>query len=521
MRDRFIVILGLLCVIGAGCQIGVAGEIAAEDPTMIDDLNRDSSEDIRLPASGGQECSRDIEGNIIECPDVCGDDQCGLSEDCGSCEDDCGACEAATFCGDGLCQAQEAESCQTCPGDCGACPEEQFCGDGLCSDESSETCENCPGDCGACNEPLYCGDGQCSSPEEDCASCNVDCGACPAEAICGNGILDEGEFCDDSNQVSGDGCSAGCQVEETEEGAPQCSATYGIPVSGDARIGNDPYTGHPIASVLQGQHAVFDLGQLVPAGEVIEYAAYLDINSSAVNIRHSFAEVEDVYLQQHEQVANLRQTVENRTIRTSLVLPIATRFIRFEPLDGETRLRRVATCGADVNICGDGIVEGDEECDDNHTDGDGCSHTCQVEENIVGECVPSYGQVMREQVLNDATAANQVDGDFARVNPIGSAVDFDLGRAVPAGTQIDVVYDAPVVPQTNRSDMSILDAGPLAPSMLSPDFQVVVNAPVGDPNTSRQVYTYTTTRTIRYVRIQDSGAEFLDIDGVAICGASI
>ncbi|MEM1413355.1 MAG: DUF4215 domain-containing protein [Myxococcota bacterium] len=33
------------------------------------------------------------------------------------------------------------------------------------------------------------------------------------EATCGNGALDPGEFCDDGNQVAGDGCTAACTVE--------------------------------------------------------------------------------------------------------------------------------------------------------------------------------------------------------------------------------------------------------------------------------------------------------------------
>merc|ERR1712072_1172020 len=33
-----------------------------------------------------------------------------------------------------------------------------------------------------------------------------------------------------------------------------------------------------------------------------------------------------------------------------------------------------------LSICGNGIVEGSEDCDDgNHNDGDGCSHVCQTE----------------------------------------------------------------------------------------------------------------------------------------------
>ena len=31
--------------------------------------------------------------------------------------------------------------------------------------------------------------------------------------ICGDGVTDPGETCDDGNQVSGYGCSAGCQTE--------------------------------------------------------------------------------------------------------------------------------------------------------------------------------------------------------------------------------------------------------------------------------------------------------------------
>ena len=36
----------------------------------------------------------------------------------------------------------------------------------------------------------------------------------PAEPVCGNGDLEEGEVCDDSNVISGDGCSAFCELEE-------------------------------------------------------------------------------------------------------------------------------------------------------------------------------------------------------------------------------------------------------------------------------------------------------------------
>lgn len=38
---------------------------------------------------------------------------------------------------------------------------------------------------------------------------------CADIPYCGNGVLDAGEQCDDSNTVSGDGCSSTCKVEDT------------------------------------------------------------------------------------------------------------------------------------------------------------------------------------------------------------------------------------------------------------------------------------------------------------------
>lgn len=45
---------------------------------------------------------------------------------------------------------------------------------------------------------------------------------CLEETICGDGIVDEGEECDDGNNVGGDGCSAMC----TDEGGQGCTPGY-------------------------------------------------------------------------------------------------------------------------------------------------------------------------------------------------------------------------------------------------------------------------------------------------------
>jgi cysteine-rich repeat protein len=62
------------------------------------------------------------------------------------------------------------------------------------------------------------------------------------------------------------------------------------------------------------------------------------------------------------------------------------------------------TC--DQPVCGDGVLEGDEACDDGNTaDGDGCSATCTVEQD---DCACGDGVLDAGETCDDG---NTVDGD--------------------------------------------------------------------------------------------------------------
>ena len=145
---------------------------------------------------------------------------------------------------------------------------------------------------------------------------HCDSGACVNYSICGNGIIEPGEECDDNNTIEGDGCSSSC-INETPE-----------------YFCNDS----------DGGQNFFARGLLT---------------------------------------GQLHPGSVNQTIDTCLSDSVSLREVYC--VNNSLGQSFVHTChyhcdsGACVNysICGNGIIEPGEECDDNNTiDGDGCSSSC-------------------------------------------------------------------------------------------------------------------------------------------------
>ncbi len=203
-----------------------------EDGVLLDKLYITANGDV--PSGEGDSCGDDLCGATEDCgsceldcgscPDVCGDGTCGPSEDCNLCAADCGACPET--CGNGTCGA--GEDCNSCAADCGACPE--TCGNGTCG--AGEDCNSCAADCGVC--PETCGNGTCGAGE-DCNSCAADCGACPE--TCGNGTCGAGEDCNSCAADCG-ACSATTSVYlEAELAAFSGSPSFGVVADASAAGG--------------------------------------------------------------------------------------------------------------------------------------------------------------------------------------------------------------------------------------------------------------------------------------------
>jgi cysteine-rich repeat protein len=67
-----------------------------------------------------------------------------------------------------------------------------------------------------------------SDPTTSPISVTVDIGQIAAQdggAICGNGVIEPGEFCDDGNTISGDGCDSNCLIESP---SGNCQIRFGV-----------------------------------------------------------------------------------------------------------------------------------------------------------------------------------------------------------------------------------------------------------------------------------------------------
>lgn len=183
--------------------------------------------------------------------------------------------------------------------------------------------------------------------------------------ICGNGVFEDNEQCDDGNTTPGDGCSATCRIEPVGTlSGPPASQTF----SGTAPGGRLQFYEVTLTAEAYIEAAVFTptAPNCTANADPVIYVADADLNTM------DFDDDSGPELCAHSQPA----------FATDPRLPpgqyfVATGFRGDETQSFPYELRVTVRA---VDICGNGVAETNEQCDDGNTDAnDGCSATCQLE----------------------------------------------------------------------------------------------------------------------------------------------
>ncbi len=291
--------------------------------------------------------------------------------------DGCSAeCEIETplpFCGNGkiefpetcdrgalngfLCWAGYGSSCSYCSRTCQNITITNYCGDGI-----KQECEECD------DGNNVSGDG--------CYECKIEN---PSEPFCGNEIVEAGEECDDGNTQNNDGCSAECEIEEN----PTCE--YDVSIKKDSPTLNYSGTGIGIKPTsgdwISGNPAEIEKGNYL-------VGFYIENNKNISDEVQIFVKIDNTIIAEYNRTINPSSHINNYSVKLNVnnaeFCGAHTIYLEVENEDECNTSDNYAERQIFVHCtCGDGELEADEgeECDDgNLVNGDGCSSTCQIEE---------------------------------------------------------------------------------------------------------------------------------------------
>lgn len=330
------------------------------------------------------------------------------------------------FCSDGFLSADEAcDDGNLIAGDgCTAC----LIDEGFSCEGVPSICDLAQGDsnrCGNLNIDLEeeCDDNNIDDHDGCSSDCRVEpgylCSGSPSLCIhtspsCGDWRLDIGEECDDRWAVDGDGCSSQCRIEPgfTCSGSPSVCRKNGRVVealsfgSPAPRTDIEPYFPSSLSASSTVSHS-FSFSSLSSDHTVLEESqedAHMDDDALALSDDPQIVSVADI------------EPVD--TVRGRIVPLIVSRRLLYSQSFSSVSSSRPAWVPAatDKLYCGDGLVTGDETCDDGKTvAGDGCDTKCKVEKGFRCSAEPSVcysvcGNGYRSS-LEQCDDGNGVSGD--------------------------------------------------------------------------------------------------------------
>ncbi|MGK4009308.1 DUF4215 domain-containing protein [Sorangium sp. So ce1036] len=278
-------------------------------------------------------------------------------------------------------------------------------------------------------------------------------------AVCGDGVREDPELCDDGNTIGGDGCSATCELDTpwpeaepngtaAEAGARGALRPNALVSGAIEPLGDVDVFAFEVPALADVRIATYDPGSLSECSQGVD-----------TFVRLLAADGESVLESDDDSGPGACSLIDPRVAGWAAGLEPGTYYVVVEEFSNDATIpgynllvELTALCGdgvvegqeecdggerctpscARIVVCGDGLVEGPEACDDGNTEGgDGCSAACalegatpEVEPNDAPEQA-TRGRVSASGVLFSASFDPAGDVDYFAVEVPG-AVDLEV-----------------------------------------------------------------------------------------------
>lgn len=212
---------------------------------------------------------------------------------------------------------------------------------------------------------------------------------------CGNGTVDPGESCDDGNLQAGDGCSPTCALE-TAGPRDMCQGEEIVLTAGEGSTTS--FTGTVTGETL----SMFNQYQASCGGGSSPDAVFRFVppalGRATVRVRGEYAVLVSARSQCDSEATELAcagsagQTAPEEGVEVGFAVVAQQPVYLFVDGVGGTAGTFLLDVEVDTAVCGNGIGEQPEACDDgNDVAGDGCSATCEIEDAASPAACPGMG----------------------------------------------------------------------------------------------------------------------------------
>jgi cysteine-rich repeat protein len=228
-------------------------------------------------------------------------------------------------------------------------------------------------------------------------------------AVCGNGVAELPETCDDGNKTNGDGCSATC----TLEAGGVLTNCPGQPFALSGAAGAPRKISFAGNTLTSGQPTQSPSGCFYWAGSNVVYAVQSDVAGSVK--AELLAGYEKANLHARSECGSNSYQLGCTQIEApgtaSVEFPVSAGQWFYLFVDGHKSGSKdyAGPYSLDVTVtpssCGNGLLDGDEECDDgNAAAGDGCSAACKREALAGVDTCPGHPVTLAAEADGSRTA---------------------------------------------------------------------------------------------------------------------